>query len=61
MPGALDHLDEGGWLVLEIGTDLGAAVRSLCEDAGYVDIEVRPDFAGHDRIVVAQAGPVGPS
>jgi release factor glutamine methyltransferase len=51
---ARDRLVPGGWLVVEIGTDQGDAVRIICEEAGYVDVEVRPDLAGHDRIVVAR-------
>ena len=53
VPGALRHLTATGSLVLEIGTDQGPAVRALCEAAGYRTVEVRPDLAGHDRVVVA--------
>lgn len=53
VPGALRHLTATGSLVLEIGADQGSAVRALCEEAGYRTVEVRPDLAGHDRIVVA--------
>jgi release factor glutamine methyltransferase len=55
--GAARHLRDGGWLVLEIGADQGSAVRRLLLDAGYVDIEVRPDLAGHDRIAVGRTPP----
>lgn len=54
VPGALGHLAEDGWLVLEIGADQGAAVSELCTRAGYERVEVRPDLAGRDRIVVAR-------
>jgi release factor glutamine methyltransferase len=47
--GAGEHLKEGGWLVLEIGADQGDAVRALYEQAGFADIEIRKDLAGHDR------------
>lgn len=47
-------LAEGGWLVLEIGFRQAAAVTSLCASAGLVDITVRPDVAGHDRVVTAR-------
>ena len=53
VPGALAHLTADGSLVLEIGADQGASVRALCEQAGYRSVEVRPDLAGHDRVVVA--------
>jgi len=52
---APEHLAEGGWLVLEIGADQGDAVRSLMSRAGFVDIEIRRDLAGHDRIAVARS------
>jgi release factor glutamine methyltransferase len=53
--GAPAHLAPGGWLVLEIGADQGPAVRALLADAGYGQIEIRRDLAGHDRIALAQA------
>jgi release factor glutamine methyltransferase len=46
------HLSQGGWLVLEIGADQGSAVRKLYEGAGFTDIEIRQDLAGHDRIAL---------
>jgi release factor glutamine methyltransferase len=44
----------GGWLVLEIGADQGAAVAALLSAAGYAEIEIRPDLAGRDRVAVAR-------
>jgi release factor glutamine methyltransferase len=55
VPAARHRLVPGGWLVVEIGTDQGASVRALCETAGFSDVDVRPDLAGHDRIVVARS------
>lgn len=52
--GAGDRLVDGGWLVIEIGADQGDAVRQLLESSGYVDVEIRPDLAGHDRIALAR-------
>ncbi|MGB0113503.1 MAG: peptide chain release factor N(5)-glutamine methyltransferase [Ilumatobacteraceae bacterium] len=52
--GASGRLGAGGWLVLEIGADQGAAVERLLTRAGYVDVEVRPDLAGRDRIAIAR-------
>lgn len=49
------HLRAGGWLVLEIGTDQGAPVAALLGDHGFVDIEIRPDLAGHDRIALGRS------
>ena len=45
----------GGWLVLEIGADQGAAVTELLSRAGYEAVEIRPDLAGRDRAAVARA------
>jgi release factor glutamine methyltransferase len=51
---APDHVRPGGWLVLEIGADQGAAVGELLVAAGYVDVSIRPDLAGRDRVAVAR-------
>lgn len=52
--GAAEWLHPGGWLVLEIGTGQGAAVAALLAGVGFVDVEIRPDLAGHDRIGIAR-------
>jgi release factor glutamine methyltransferase len=51
------HLKSGGWLVLEIGTDQGDAVLQLLGAAGYLEAEVRQDFAGHDRVAIGRSRP----
>ena len=53
--GAPDHLIADGWLVLEIGADQGAAVRSLFEASHYRMIEIRPDLSGRDRIALGRS------
>lgn len=52
---ASHHLAPEGWLVLEIGTDQGAAVHELLRAARFTEIEVRRDFAGHDRVAIGRA------
>lgn len=52
--GAGVRLRRGGWLVLEIGADQGRAVSDLLIDHGFVDVEIRPDFAGHDRVAIGR-------
>jgi release factor glutamine methyltransferase len=52
--GAPTRLRAGGWLVLEIGADQGNAVASLLRDHGFVDVAIRPDLAGHDRIAAGR-------
>ncbi|MGH9136204.1 MAG: peptide chain release factor N(5)-glutamine methyltransferase, partial [Acidimicrobiales bacterium] len=51
--GAPGWLAPGGALVCEIGDTQGDAVRTLARDAGFVDIDVLPDLAGRDRVLVA--------
>lgn len=48
------RLRSGGALVLEIGFDQGDAVRQLLVAAGFVDVEIRPDLAGLDRIAIGR-------
>jgi release factor glutamine methyltransferase len=47
--GAIAHLAEGGWLVVEHGFAQGAAVRQLLDRAGLIGIDTRRDLAGHER------------
>ena len=54
--GAGAWLQPGGWLVLEIGTGQGDAVAALLAGAGLLDVEVRADLAGHDRIALGRRG-----
>lgn len=44
-------LKENGWLFFEIGYDQGQSVPKLMEQTGYVDIGVKKDLAGLDRVV----------
>lgn len=44
------HLISAGWLLLEHGYDQAAAVRALLAEGGFVNIESRRDFGGHERI-----------
>lgn len=51
---AYDHLRPGGWLVLEIGAGQRDPVVALLAGRGFVDVEVRPDLAGRDRIALGR-------
>lgn len=52
LPQAAGRLRPGGLLLLEIGWRQGAAVAGLARQAfPAARVEVRPDFAGHDRVV----------
>lgn len=47
-----DYLHPGGWLLFEIGHDQGRQVADLMEENGYVQVAVKKDLAGLDRVVL---------
>ncbi len=51
-----ERLEPGGLVALEIGFDQGAAVVRLLAEAGFTAIDVLPDLAGRDRVVIAHGG-----
>ncbi len=55
LPQAAERLRPGGLVLLEIGWRQGAAAAALARAAfPAARVEVRPDFAGHDRLVAIQ-------
>ncbi len=52
---APEHLQPGGWLMVEIGHKQGQSVAALFDHAGFQQIEVLQDLSGHDRVVIGQA------
>jgi len=50
---ALKHLKPGGSLFVEINEALGDQVVSLFQTAGFVNIELRKDMQGKDRMIKA--------
>jgi release factor glutamine methyltransferase len=50
-------LSPGASLVVEIGDGQGPAAAAIAVDAGLVEVEVRPDLAGRDRILLARRSP----
>lgn len=54
--GAPRWLRPGGWLVLEIGEAQGRSVQELLAGRGLLDVEVRPDLSGRDRIAIGRRG-----
>ncbi len=44
-------LSPGGRIYLEIGYDQGESVPALLREAGFIDVTVRKDLAGNDRVV----------
>ncbi|MDG1581545.1 peptide chain release factor N(5)-glutamine methyltransferase [Pseudomonas sp. GOM6] len=51
---APQHLQPGGWLLLEHGYDQAEAVRALLGAAGFHLTESRRDLGGHERISLGQ-------
>jgi release factor glutamine methyltransferase len=51
---ARDWLRSGGWLVMEIGYQQGAAVKALLEGFGYADVTIANDLTGRPRIAEAR-------
>lgn len=49
-----EWLCASGWLVIEIGHRQGEAVANELSRLGYVNVAVRSDLAGRDRVAVAQ-------
>ncbi len=47
-----------GAIFLEIAEDQGDRVKSLLEEAGFTDVLVKRDLAGHDRIVFGHLAPL---
>ena len=43
---------KGGYLIVEIGFDQGKSVPELFQAAGFSDVTVKKDYAGHDRVVM---------
>ena len=50
---AAQYLKTGGHMVLEIGYDQGQSVPDLLANAGWTNILVHKDLAGHDRCITA--------
>ena len=46
---APQHLEPGGWLLLEHGYDQADAVQGLLRTAGFSEVGSRHDLAGHLR------------
>lgn len=52
--GALRHLNPGGALIVEHGYDQGETVPALLAAAGFTDVAMHRDLAGHPRITEAR-------
>jgi release factor glutamine methyltransferase len=54
VPGALAHLEPGGWLLLEHGAGQEHAVRDLFAEVGFESVSSWPDLAGIARVTGAK-------
>lgn len=51
---AADVLKDGGWLLLEHGYEQHVRLAEKLVSAGYKDVEVKKDLAGHERVTLAR-------
>lgn len=51
---AANHLHPGGWLLLEHGLDQGKAIRTLLENAAYVEVATVQDLEQRDRVTLGR-------
>ena len=49
-----DYLKPGGWLMYEIGCEQGEDVSAIMRQNGFVDVAVKKDLAGLDRVVIGK-------
>lgn len=49
--GSIPYIQDGGFLLFEIGCDQGGDVAALMKGYGYESIRVKKDLAGLDRVV----------
>jgi release factor glutamine methyltransferase len=52
------YLERAGWLLLEHGTQHGAAVRAALVKAGFAHVRSHRDLAGHERMTEGQHGQI---
>jgi release factor glutamine methyltransferase len=53
--GAAHYLNPDGGLMCEIGAEMGTTVKGLFEAPAWRDVQVRQDYAQHDRLLFAVA------
>ncbi|MBO5178866.1 MAG: peptide chain release factor N(5)-glutamine methyltransferase [Clostridia bacterium] len=54
IPGAKEHLEENGVLLLEIGYNQAESVQKLMQESGYKNIKLIKDLGGNDRVVIGE-------
>jgi release factor glutamine methyltransferase len=54
---AINHLEPGGWLLLEHGYEQGELTRLLLETTGFMEVITFTDDAGLERVVAGRRSP----
>lgn len=52
--GAKNHLNNGGWIIVEHGYDQGEWVPALLRKNGFTEISTQLDLAGHPRVTAGR-------
>lgn len=50
----INHLNAGGKLFLEVGIGQANAVKELLEQSGFINVEIRKDISGIERMIKAE-------
>ncbi len=53
--GAKNHLNSGGWLMLEHGCGQAASVRDLLRQSGFAEVSSARDLSGMERVSMGHA------
>ncbi|BDX06449.1 peptide chain release factor N(5)-glutamine methyltransferase [Planctobacterium marinum] len=53
---ASDYLNPQGWLLIEHGFEQSKSIQSLLVAQGFNKVTTKLDYAGHDRVTMAQFG-----
>lgn len=53
--GGLAVLEPGGWMVLELDASRGPETATIARQQGYDAVEIRQDYSGRDRVLLARA------
>lgn len=51
---AVKYVKPGGWLMYEIGCEQGPAVAQMLKIAGFLQVEIKQDLSGLDRVVMGR-------
>lgn len=51
---SISHIEDGGYLLFEIGCDQGKDVAELMKSHGYQDVKIKKDLSGLDRVVMGR-------